>query len=144
MGFAAVAGHLVILVAVVSAGTVLVAALSDSSSDVVNAQSDAIHRMQEARAEELELESDFFSSSADLVMANWTNEGSEELRFDELSLLVGGDVVDKDTVDRFEVRSDADSEVWAPDEVLEVEVGGEGDAHLGLVALHGTADYRRP
>lgn len=144
MGFAAVAGHLVILVAVVSAGTVLVAAISDNFSDVVDAQAEAIQRMREARAEELELRSDFYSGPDDQVMANWTNNGSEEIRFDALTLLVEGDVTDEDTVDRFQVRSATSSEVWAPGEVLEVRVSGHGDAHLGLVAPHGTADYRRP
>lgn len=144
MGFAAVAGHLVILVALVSAGTVLVAAISDSFSDVVNAQEQAIQRMREARAEDIDLRSEFFSSSSDKVMANWTNNGSEELRFDEVNLLVDGDVTDKDTVDTFQVRGATSSDVWAPGEVLEVVVTGQGDVPLGVVALHGTADYRRP
>lgn len=144
MGLSAAAGHLVILVALVSAGTLLVATVSDNVSDVVSSQSEAIHRMREARSEELDLDSDYFDANNSQVMANWTNNGSEEIRFDELTLVVAGDVTDKDTVDRFQVRGATSSEVWAPGEILEVRVSGHGDADLGLVAPHGTADWRRP
>lgn len=143
VGFAAAAGHLVILVAMVSAGTVLVAVISDNFTDIVNAQAQAIQRIREARSEEIDLKSEFFDSNNDVVMANWTNNGSEEIRFEDLTLLVGGNFKDKDTVSVFQVRGATSSEVWLPGEVLEVEVSGEGNADLALVAPHGTADYRR-
>lgn len=143
MGLAAVAGHLVVLVALVSAGTVLVAAWSDNVTDIVDAQSEAMDRMREHRGEELDLRDHYYESSEDRVMANWTNNGSEEIRFDALTLVVDGQWTDHDTVERFQVRDAAGSEVWAPGEVLEVRVEGQGNVDVGITAPHGTASYRR-
>lgn len=143
MGLAAVAGHLVILVALVSAGTVLVATLGDRMTDQVDAQAQALQRLRTAANEGMTLADARYAAGADRVDTNWTNDGSEEIRTGDLTLLVDGVWTDPDTVDRFQVTDDPASSVWAPGETLELRVQGQGDAHLALVSPHGTAAYRR-
>ncbi len=141
MGFAAVAGHLVILVALLSAGTVLVAAVGDNLTDTVDARVEALHRERAARAEELTLTN--ASLQDQNLTTTWRHDGSEEIALDDLTLLVDGAWTDPDTVATFEVQEAPNSSVLMPGETLEVETT-EGDTSVTLVGPHGTAAYRRP
>lgn len=143
MGFAAVAGHVILFVALLSAGVMLASAINNSLSGQIDARSGYVDRVRLASTEDVELASSGYASATDRTYANFTNNGSDEIEFDELTLLVAGTVTDDADVDRFRVRDHAGSEVWLPGETLEVRTEGRGDVDIALAAPQGTLEYRR-
>lgn len=144
MGFAAVAGHVVILAAVFSAGILMAGAMNDSASSQIEARHELAERLEESSNADYDLLSEGYSSGPDRTYANFTNDGSSEVNLDDVTLLVNGTVEAEEDVQRFQVREDTSSRIWMPGETLEVMLENEGNAHVTIVDGNGIAAHRRP
>lgn len=143
MGIGVSAAHLVIFLALASAGTVLASTLLHTMADNTEAQTEAGHRLREAANERFSLDSGGYGANADRAYANFTNDGSDEIALDDVTLLVGGTVTASSSVAVFEVAGNPTSNLWMPGETVNVRVDGQGDVDVGIVGPHGTAAYRR-
>lgn len=143
MGLSAVAGHTVMLVAMFSAGTVFVTSTINAYSDGIDAQNDAFDRHATAADEDLTLTYDEWQNGPKRVVAEWTNDGGDEVDLAQVTLLVAGVITDTSSVERFQVQQDPTSSIWMPGETLEVWVKGQGDVDLTIIGPHGAKSYRR-
>lgn len=144
MGFGAVAGHLILLVAVFSAGVLVAGAINNNLSSQVDARDELADRLRDSARADYNLTSDGYASGTDRTFANFTNTGSREVNITDVTLLVDGTVIEHDQVHTFEIRDHADSDVWAPGDVLEVTTDGRGDANVTIADPYGLAAHRRP
>lgn len=143
MGFAAVAGHVVILVAMFSAGALFAGAMNDSLSSQMEAREKLAERIEAASRAEYSLASEGYSSGTDRTYANFTNDGAGEVNLDDLTILVDGTVTSETDVQRFRVREDTSSRIWMPGETLEVMLENRGNADVTIVDGNGVAAHRR-
>lgn len=143
VGLSAVAAHLIVLVALASAGTLLVSAVNESISGQLDAQSLAFDRLRVQADADIRLASHGYSATPDRTYANWTNDGSREIPLDKVTLLVDGVFTSQASVATFEVREDASSNLWMPGETLEVMTEGQGNVDLTIVGPYANAAYRR-
>lgn len=159
MGLSVSAAHIVVFIALVSAGVVFAGSFSEAFRQTHEAQAQAADREQAARNERFSLLSDGYRSGScvdddpppgcqgtlipESTFANFTNEGSRELELAHLTVLVDGEARDTDTLAVFEVRENATSGLWMPGETLEIRVDGQGDVDVTLAGPHGVRDYRR-
>lgn len=159
MGAGVAAAHLIVFIAVASAGTIFVGVASDAWRDTSQAQAEAIDRLERTANEDIRLAEDAFVPSTcvnddpdpgcqgtllpDRTWANFTNNGSHEIPLDKVTVLVNGGWTDTDTLAHFEVRESPSSNLWIPGETLEIRVDGEGDADVTVVGPQGTKTYRR-
>ena len=140
----AVAGHLVILIAMVGAGTAVVTAMNHAVNEGIDAQAELVHRLRRVADERFALVTTSYDADpVDRVKATFRNDGADEIRLGDLTLLVDGAFTATSSVERFEVVQDPSSSLWMPGEDVEVWVQGSGDAALTLVGPHGTPVYRR-
>ncbi len=143
MGFAAVAGHVIILVALFSSGLLLAGAFNNSLSSQIDARHELEQRLKDAARAEYTLESHGYAPDNDRTYANFTNDGAREVNLDDVTVLVDGTVLDENAIQRFELREDASSRIWMPGETLEIMTQNRGDADLTIADLYGIAHHRR-
>lgn len=143
MGFAAVAGHVVIFVAIFGAGALLAGAFNDSLSSQLDARHEFTERIKTAAGAEYEIESEAYVSGSDRTYVNLTNTGANEVHLDDVTLLLEGAVRDENDAETFRVRETPSSRIWMPGETLEIMVENEGNADLTIVDAHGIATHRR-
>lgn len=145
MGLAVVAAHLIVIVSLASAGTVLVATVTDTAGDQLEAQGQALRRLNAARNEVITLVGEDFQPNPNpgRLTTEWRNDGSEEIDIDDVTVLVDGDFRARGDLAVFEVQEDRGSDIWMPGETLEVR-SDEGDTSVTIIGPHGTAAHRRP
>lgn len=143
MGFSAIAGHLILLVALFSAGALVAGAINNSTGDQIEARAEFGHRLREMGHADYDLHSEGYGSTQDRTYANFTNNGSQEVPLDEVTLLVDGTVFDHTDVDTFQIRGATSSNLWLPGEVLEIVTDGRGDADVTVAGPHGVTAHRR-
>lgn len=145
MGLGAVAAHLVIFIAMASAGTILAGVAMDAASDNVEAQSEALDRMQRARTEQFSLTSQQYVPGPGRVETEWGNDGSDEVLLSDLTILVNGIFTASSSADivRFQVEEDTSSNIWMPGETLELWVDVDANVDVTIVGPYGGAAYRR-
>lgn len=143
MGFGAVAGHLVMFLAVFSAGILVASAVNNSVSSQIEARNELGDRLRVQSSAGFELASSNYSADPDRTYANFTNEGSQEVHLDDVTLLVGGTQTDHDAVQRFQIRDNTSSNLWMPGEVLEIMTEGRGDVDLTIAGPYGETAHRR-
>lgn len=143
MGFGAVAGHLVMFLAVFSAGILVASAVNNSVSSQIEARNELGDRLQVQASAAFELASSNYTSGPDRTYANFTNEGSQEVRLDDVTLLVDGTQTDHGDVHTFEIRENAASDLWMPGEVLEIVTEGRGDVDITIAGPYGETAHRR-
>lgn len=136
------AATLVVFVALVSAGILLTGAGTEAWRETTDAQVGMLGRVKSQSMAGIELTSDGYASGADRAYANFTNNGSDGIDLDDVDVLVNGSYEPNPA--KLEVRGHAGSDVWLPDEVLEVRIDGEGNATITLVGPHGLRETRRP
>jgi archaellum component FlaF (FlaF/FlaG flagellin family) len=143
VGFGAVAGHVVMFLAVFSAGILVAGAFNNSVSSQLEARNEMTDRMRVQLTADYDLHSGNYTSGADRTYANFTNNGSNEVDLDDVTLLVDGTQTDQADVQRFEIRGATSSNVWMPGEVLEVMTEGRGDVDVTVAGPYGVTGQRR-
>lgn len=143
MGFGAVAGHLILFIALFSAGAIAAGAINNSLSAQVDARSEFSDRVRTQATVGYHLDSENYTSPNDRTYANFTNDGSQEIPIDDLTLLVDGTVLEHDQVATFQVRGHTGSNLWMPGEVLEVMTEGRGDVDITISDPYGVQAHRR-
>lgn len=143
MGFGAVAGHLVMFLAVFSAGILVAGAINNSMSSQIEARHEAADRFQAQANAAYDLASEGYSSGSDRTYANFTNNGSEEVDLDDVTLLVDGSQTDHSAVQTFQVRNQAGSDLWMPGEVLEIMTESRGNVDITIAGPYGVTEHRR-
>lgn len=141
MGLSVVAAHLIVLLAVAGVGTVAVATVVDTVGDNVEAQSDAVHRLQDQANEDVTLTAE--STQGNRLILEFRNDGSEEINITEITILVDGAWRDTDGLPVFEVQEAPSSNVWVPGEHLDVEIDQASSSDVTLIAPHGAKAFRR-
>lgn len=142
MGLSVAASSAVVLIALVSAGTIAVATTVDVLSDNVHASQEAVDRLQQTTEEEIEL-IDGGDQGGD-TETSWANAGSYAIDLDAVSLVVCGDWTahDDPNVNAFEIDGHAASDVWAPGETLLVEHDQTG-RDIMVAGPRGAAAFHR-
>lgn len=143
MGFSAVAGHVILLVALFSTGILIASAINNSASSQIDARDGFADRLRASANEDIDLNTSGYASGPDRTYANFTNNGSEEIELDDVTLLVDGTATDTASVATFEVRDHPSSDLWMPGEILEVVTDSRGDADITVAGPHGAKAYRR-
>lgn len=159
MGFGAVAGHLVMFLAVFGAGVLMAGAINNSMSAQIEARNELGDRLRLESTADYELVSEGFvpercvddqpqagcqgTIDPESTYANFTNEGSREVNLTDVTLLVDGTQTDHDQVETFEIRDNASSDIWLPGEILEIEVENQGDVDITIAGPHGVTAHRR-
>ncbi len=143
MGFGAVAGHLVIFLAVFSAGILMAGAINNGMSAQIEARDEFTDRMAAKLNAGYSLASDGYSSGLDRTYANFTNDGSREVSLEGVTLLVDGQQRDPDQVQTFRIRDGGGTDLWMPGEVLEIRTEDRGNVDITITGPHGVASHRR-
>lgn len=143
MGIGTVAATLVVLLALVSAGTVLGGVAADQATHVVEAQDQALQRLQQSATEEPALLTASYNGTTGNLATTWSNAGAAVMRLDRVTLLVDGVVVGHAHAATFQVAGHGASNLWGPGEVLDVTLVGYGNANVTVVGPTGRAAYRR-
>lgn len=143
MGFGAVAGHLVLFMAIFSAGVLMAGAINNSMSAQLDAREEFSDRLRAGAHADYELNSSNYTSGPDRTYANFTNEGSNEVPLDEVTLLIDGTETDTSNVQRFRVSADHSSNLWLPGEELEIMTEGRGDVDVTIAGPYGVQAHRR-
>jgi archaellum component FlaF (FlaF/FlaG flagellin family) len=143
VGFGAVAGHVVMFLAVFSAGILVAGAVNNSMSAQIEARNEHADRLRAGANAAYDLTSSNYTAGADRTYANFTNDGSEEVDLDDVTLLVDGTRQSHDQVQRFQIRSNASSDAWLPGEVLEIVTEGRGDVDVTIAGPYGVTGHRR-
>lgn len=143
MGFGAVAGHLVMFLALFSAGVLVAGALNNSMSAQIEARNEMTDRMRAQVNAAYDLSSEGYESGSDRTYANFTNNASDEVDLDDVTLLVDGTQTDQSQVQTFQVRSNSGSDLWMPGEVLEVMTEGRGNVDVTVAGPYGVTGHRR-
>lgn len=159
MGLSVPAAHVIVFIALTSAGTLLAGSIAETFRDTNEARAEAIHREQTAINERLLLASGGYHPEhcindnpgngcqgtlvQESTYANVTNDGSDEINITDVDVLLDGQAVDTDTLAVFQVRETPSSELWMPGETLEVRVDDQGDVDVTVVSPHGVKAYRR-
>lgn len=143
MGFGAVAGHVIMFLAVFSAGILVAGAFNNSVSSQIEARDEMADRLRVQAHASYELASSNYTSGADRTYANFTNNGSDEVDIDDVTLLVDGTQTDHSDVQRFRVRGQSSSDLWMPGEVLEIMTEGRGNVDVTVAGPYGVTGHRR-
>lgn len=143
MGFAAVAGHVIILVAAFSAGILLAGAINNSLSSQIDARNDLTDRLTDAARTDYALASEGYSAGTDRTYANFTNDGAREIHLDHVTLLIDGIHHAHDDIAHVEIRETSTSEIWMPGETLEIMTENQGNTNITVADLYGLATHRR-
>lgn len=144
MGLSVPAAHVVVFIALASAGTLFAGTLSDTLRDTTQAQDESFDRQTAIANERFSLGSDGYAEATDRVFANFTNDGGQEVSLSDVNVLVNGTLVDKEELTRFEVLENNASLLWMPGETLTIAADNHGDASVVLVGPHGVRAYRNP
>lgn len=159
MGLSVPAAHVVIFIALASAGTLLAGSFTEAFRDTNDARADAVRREQAAVNERLMLASEGYHPEhckddgpgngcqgtivQESTYANVTNNGSEEILLEDVDVLLDGQATARSSLAVFQIRGNATTNVWLPGETLEIRVDDQGDADVTVVGPHGVKAYRR-